>query len=160
MDAEQLFADVRQALLGRPITFTRLAANSLILYVDCQPDEKRGFAIWLEPTWHLSSPQGVLVGSRQAQGKGEQGASKAELDDLGAPLKVLTGLPITGIDLDPRTNDLTLAVDRMYLVRTFVADPSDAHSWHIRDKAKLLSVYGSPGGLEVHEGQRRTKSSS
>jgi hypothetical protein len=157
MDARQLLSNFRGALLGRPITFTRLAANSLILYVDCQPGDEGGLAIWFEPTWHMSSPKGVLVGSRQAQGKGEQGATKEELDEGGAPLRVLHGLPITAIEVDPRTNDLTLMVGGEYLVRTFVSDPTDDHSWHIRDNAKLLSVYGSPGGLEIHESPRRTR---
>lgn len=157
MDAGQLLSDYRQALVGRPITFTRLAANSLILYVDCQPGDERGFAIWFEPTWHMSSPKGVLVGSRQAQGKGELGATKEELDEVGAPLKALSDLPITTVEVDPRTNDLTLTVGREYLVRTFVADPNDSHSWHIKDVANFLSVYGSAGGLAVHQSQRRTK---
>lgn len=157
MDARRLLWDFQQALLGRPVTFTRLAANSLILYVDCQPDDKRGFAIWLEPPWHVSSPDRVLAGSRQAQGKGEQGATKEELDEVAAPLKALNGLPVTAIEVDPRTNDLTLTVGGEFLVKTFVSDPTDDHSWHIRDKEKLLSVYSSPGGLEIHESQRRTR---
>src|SRR3954471_13706806 len=116
MDAGQLLSDYRQALLGRQITFTGLAANSLILYVDCQPNEERGFAIWLEPTWHVSSSKAVLVGSRQAQGKGEHGATKEELDGIGLPLRLLSGLPVSAIEVDPRSNDLTVTIGSEYLV--------------------------------------------
>jgi len=158
MDASQLLAEFRQKLIGRPITFSRLAANSLILFVDGQPGDERGFSIWFEPTWHMSSPKGVLVGSRQAQGTGEAGATKEELQQVGAPLTVLNGLQITAIDLDSRSNDMTLTVGGEYLVQTFVADPTDDHSWHIRDVEKLLSVYGSPCGLEIHESKGRTRS--
>ncbi len=157
MDAHKLFKEFRQALIGRRITFTRLAANSLILYIDGQPSDERGFAVWFEPTWHMSSFKGVLVGSRQAQGTGEAGATKEELDRVGVPLKSLIGLPVTAIELDERSNDLTLTVGGEYLVRTFVADPTDDHSWHIRDVEKLLSVYGSPCGLEVHNSKRRPR---
>ena len=151
MDANQLLAEFRRALIGHAVRFSRLAANSLILYVDCQPGEEHGFAIWFEPTWHMSSPQGVLVGSRQAQAQGEGEATKEVLDHIGAPLTALNGLPITAIELDPRSNDLTLTIGGEYLVRTFVSDPTDDHIWHIRDDSKRLSVYASPCCLEVHE---------
>ena len=155
MEASQLLSAFRQALIGQLISFTRLAANSLILYVDSQPGDARGFTIWFEPTWHLSSSKGVLLGSRQAQGNGEQGGGEQELNQVGAPLRALAGQTISAIDVEPRTNDLTLAIGSEYLVRTFVADATDDHSWHIRDLKQNMSVYGSPCGLEVRESKHR-----
>src|ERR1700704_4532942 len=42
MHAGQLLAEFSQALIGHPVTFTRLAGNSLILYVDWQPGDAYG----------------------------------------------------------------------------------------------------------------------
>lgn len=156
MDAQRLFEEFRSAVLGRQVTDIWLAANSLIVDVDCTVKD-RGFSIWLEPTWHVSSSERVLAGSRQAQGAGLEGATKDESEQVAVPLKVLRGLPITGIDLDNRSNDLTLTVDHNYLLRAFVADPNDNHTWHIRDKGKLISVYGSPSGLQAHKSLLRTR---
>src|SRR5258708_5484968 len=155
MEASKLLSAFRQALIGHSISFIRLAANSLILYVDGQPGDERGFTIWFEPTWHLSSSRGVLLGSRQAQGTGQQGAGEQELNQVGAPLRVLAGQTISAIDVELRTNDLTPAIGSEHLVRTFVADATDDHSWHIRNLENSMSVYGSPCGLEVRESKRR-----
>lgn len=84
MDAEVLFTELRHLLIGRPIQFWRLAANSLLLYSDCEPGQARGYVIWGEPTWHFSAPEGVLVGSRQVHGEGDDGAFLEELRRIGA----------------------------------------------------------------------------
>ena len=149
MDGDALFSELRCSLIGRKVTFTRLAANSLILYVDCQPGDKQGYTIWFDPTWHMSGPEGVLVGSRQAQGRGGVPASSEELRSIGAPLDKLVEKPITAVDLDPRSRDLTLVVDDMYFIKTFVADPTDEFGWYIRDVIRRVKVYGSALKLSV-----------
>lgn len=116
MHPEALFAELTVALVGHSITFTRLAANSLLLYVDCEPGDKSGFIIWFEPIWHMSAPEGVLVGSQQAQGDSDDGANIEELDQIGAPLQRMLGHPVTAVEVDHRTHDLTLTVDNKYFV--------------------------------------------
>jgi hypothetical protein len=51
MDAVEQFESFRRELIGRSITFVRLACNSLLLYVECEPGDGRGLTLWLEPTW-------------------------------------------------------------------------------------------------------------
>ena len=83
-NAERLFQEHRERLIGRPVTFTRLAANSLLVYIDGEPGSGTGLTFWFEPTWHLLGPAGVLLGSRQAQT--EDAENHSRLSDL--PLKL------------------------------------------------------------------------
>jgi hypothetical protein len=149
MDAGASFADLQRLLVGRPIQFFRLAADTLLLYIDCEPGQEGGYVLWVEPTWHFSGPEGVLVGSRQAQGEGDAGASREELRRIGAPLNRLFRLPITRLERDERTGDLTVAVGGELLVRTFVSDPSDDDLWSIRDRGRGVEVRGTTSGLVV-----------
>ena len=149
MDAGALFADLRRLLIGRPIQFFRLAANTLLLYIDCEPGQDGGYVIWVEPTWHFSDTKGVLVGSRQAQGEGEAGASTEELRQIGEPLNRLLRLPVTRLDRDERTGDLTVEVGGRLLIRTFVSDPSDDDLWSIRDRNRGVEVRGTTRSLEA-----------
>ena len=148
MDATALLNELTASIVGRPVTFTRLAANSLLLYIDCEPGDDDGYILWFEPTWHMSSSQGVLLGSRQAQGNDpEGGASAAELDGIAEPLLALRGGTVTSLEVDARTHDLTLVVEDDLVVRTFVADPRDDETWHVRDVAGHRLLRGSPSGL-------------
>jgi hypothetical protein len=154
MDAVEQFESFRRELIGRSITFARLACNSLLLYVECEPGDGRGLTLWLEPTWHVSTPEGVAAGSRQAQGQGDDGPTKEELEKVSEPIcAALLNRPITLIQVDERSRDLAVTVEGGNCVRTFVSDPCDDHIWHIRDNSKGLKVYASPSGMEIRTGE-------
>ena len=154
MDAEELFKRFHRELIGRNISFVRLASNSLLLYVECKPGDGQGLTLWFEPTWHISAPEGVIAGSRQAQGEGDQGATKAELDRVSKPIREkLIDRTITDIQLDQRSRDLTVTVAGAYDIRTFAADPEDDHLWHIRENSTELTLYASAVGLRVRIGK-------
>lgn len=149
MEAVGLLSELKTMLAGRSVTFIRLAANSLLLYVDCAPGEKTGYVIWFEPTWHVSGPKGVLVGSRQAQGDSAGGASAEELDALLVLLHQLRDQPISQVGVDERTHDVCLEIEGGYLIKTFVADPRDEEIWHIQDRQRGLTLQASPSGWTV-----------
>lgn len=149
MEPEAVFATLQAKLLGRAVNFRRLAANSLLLYVDCEPGDQTGVIVWFEPTWHVLGPVGVLAGSRQAQFD-DAAAEEDGLAQLGAQLDVVLGQTITSLEIDPLTHDLAMTLKRGYAVKTFVSDATDEETWHIRDNATGVILYGSPRGLSVH----------
>jgi hypothetical protein len=51
--AIQQFENFRHELIGSRITFVRLACNSLLLYVECEPGDGCGLTFWLEPPWRV-----------------------------------------------------------------------------------------------------------
>ena len=145
MNVNHLFSRLCKRIVGRKITFRRLAANSLLLYVDGTPGDKKGITICFEPAWHVLGPKGVLVGSRQA---GEAAyKSKRALDRVGKPLSILATLPISSVKVEPKTFDIKVSFGRDYLVRTFVSDPTDDESWYFRENASGDRLIASPSGL-------------
>jgi hypothetical protein len=141
------------AIPGQPIRYFRFAANSLMVYLGCTPDELSrkkgdpGFTVWLEPTWHVCSPDAVLIGSREAQGDPFDG--EPDWDRLHGTLVPLIGKRVEVVTTDGRTNDLILIVEGGYLIRTFASDARDDHLWHIDHHARRLALYGDTQGVEM-----------
>lgn len=143
--------ELPRELVGRVISFVRLAANSLLIYVECEPGDDSGYVIWLEPTWHARGPDAVLAGSRQAQVDEDCAEDQgAVLNAVARALDPLVGRKVESVRSEPITRDLVVGVEGGYEVRTFVSDPTDDHTWHIADNALRLSIYGAPRGLSVH----------
>lgn len=130
-------------LVNLEVSYCRLAGNSLILYLNCQPGEETGFVIWLEPTWHFASHLEVLVGSRQAQVE-----TKEELEEVFKPLEQLYGKAIKNINIDLTTKDIKIVFEQFY-INTFVADPTDDHIWHIIDKEREKRFNASPKEIVI-----------
>ena len=146
MDAPQFFEHLRGRLINHQVSLTRLAANSLLVYVDGRPGDGFGLTIWLEPTWNFSAPTGVLAGSLQAQTDDSE-----EFHKIGESLQVLVGKTIQSLVADPRTFDLTVQFSDDYLLRTFVSDPNSDELWHIRDNATKKRLSTSPKGFAIVE---------
>jgi hypothetical protein len=155
MEAKEYLEHLRGRLEGRVVEYTRLAANSLLIYVECEPGDKKGITIWFEPTWHLCGVGGVLFGSRQAQMDDEPEDEEA-FHLLAEPLRVLEGMKIESVVVEPRTFDLHIFFEGDYWVKTFVADPTDEESWHIQENAIGQRLKGFPKGLAVVSERSRT----
>ncbi len=143
---EHVLQDFRHRLIGRPVKFVRLAANSLLVYVDSEPGSATGLTFWFEPTWHLVGPTGVLLGSRQAQVEDPDARSK--LSDLTANL---FEKKVEELSVVPLTHDLHVFFEGSYSIKTFVSDPVDNESWHIRDNKTKHRLVGCAAGLRVTE---------
>ena len=137
-------------LVGRRVTFVRLAANSLLVYLECEPGDGFGVTFWLDPTWHVVSAEAVLAGSRQAQVEADDSSTELEkLTAVQARLDPLIGRSVVSVGLEPVTNDLRLSIDGGFELRTFVSDPTDDHNWHIRDNATRQSRRASSLGFSI-----------
>ncbi len=148
MEPQSYFEHLRNGLEGHTISMTRLAANSLLIYVECEPGDKTGVTIWFEPTWHFAGPEGVLVGSRQAQMDDNPGDDEAFFR-VAEPLRLLEAKLIQSVIVEPITNDLHVRVDSGYWIKTFASDPNDDESWHIRENSNADVLKGFPKGLAI-----------
>jgi hypothetical protein len=148
---DEHFQHLRLEIIGRRITFVRLVCNMLLLYLDCEPGDGQGWTFWFNPPWHLSSPEGLITGSGQAEGARDDGPTEEELARVSGPIcKKLLGRPITDIQVDRRTRDLTLTVAGIDDVRTFASDPEVDHLWHLRENTTGLTLYAANSGLSIH----------
>jgi hypothetical protein len=148
MEPRSYFDRLRNGLEGHTISMTRLAANSLLIYVECEPGDKQGVTIWFEPAWHFAGPGGVLVGSRQAQMDDEPDDTEA-FYRVAEPLRVLEGKLIESVIIEPIMHDLQVRVDDGYWIKTFASDPNDDESWYIKHNASGRFLKGFPKGLAV-----------
>ncbi|WP_143762545.1 MULTISPECIES: hypothetical protein [unclassified Cohnella] len=130
-------------LIGKRIQQTRLAGNSLILYIEST------HSIWLEPTWHMHDDQRVLIGSRQLQVD-----SKEEMDQLGEPLQELISKQIGRIDINKITNDISIQIDKFF-IHTFVVDPFDDFMWQINDLESNKLIEASSKEIKLRESPKK-----
>ncbi len=155
MEIEAFMTYLRHSLPGQPIRFFRYVTNSLMVYLGCTPEDlgrnigDPGYVVWLEPPWHVCSLEDVIVGSREAQTDPDEG--EPDWDRLAGLLNPLLGKRVEAVTTDFRSNDLVLIVEGGYLIRTFVCDAQNDHTWHIDDNIRGLALYADPRGFELVE---------
>jgi hypothetical protein len=147
------FERLRVGLEGHRVSYYRLACDTLLLYVDCQPGDDEGIIVWFEPIWHFRGPEGVLVGSRQVADVSE---TKEGMAAACVPMKVLYGRTIERISIEPATFDLSVSLEGGYRIATFVSDPTQEESWCIREKSTGMGLQGTPEGLLVVPAETRS----
>ena len=138
------FEQFAARLVGHRVSYTRLAGNSLLIYVDCKPGDSEGLIFWFEPTWHLGSSRGVLLGSRQAEVEDKESHTR-----VAEPLHQLRSKTVEKLSIEEFTFDLHVFLEGGYWIKTFVSDPADDESWHITDNASKLCLRASPSGLRI-----------
>jgi hypothetical protein len=143
-EALPVFNDFVQWLTGRKVEAAGLFLNSLRLCVEGQFGENTGMFLWFDPVWHLGGPNGVLVGSRQAQD--EDRDVRGALNSL---VQQLLGREVESVSVDALTTDIDIRFSNGYWVRTFVSDPTDDMNWYFRDRQRKLTVTGSAAGLRL-----------
>jgi hypothetical protein len=137
--------NILNKLIGKRIEQTRLAGNSLILYIQSTQGQNAGYSIWIEPTWHMHNDQRLLIGSRQLQVNCED-----ELNQLGEPLQGLISKQIGRIDINKITNDISIQIDHFF-IHTFAVDPLDDFMWQIKDLESNKLIKASPKGIKLRE---------
>ncbi len=154
LKSNSLVKRLQKTLMGCRVTFRRLAGNSFLLYLGCEPGDKQGFVIWFEPSWHLCNRSKVLVGSRQSElASGPH--QKAGFKKVAPLLNKLIGKKVTSINIDSYSHDLDVGLNGGYHLRTFADDPESFKCWHITDTANNLVLYGSASGLRIPKQKSR-----
>jgi len=108
MTPEGQFATLRDRLVGRPVTDRQLAGNTLSLWVDHVPGDggRRGWTVWLEPTWNVVGPDRVLAGSMQAQDEEEDSGWQAVAEAADG----LVGRAVERLEVEAVTGDLIVGL--------------------------------------------------
>lgn len=148
MSPETFFAYLQSQIVGRKVTYRRLAGNSLLIYIDCEPGDKSGFIIWLEPTWNFVGPESVLTGSRQAQHNSDEEDPDAGFRHAGEMMNSALHRTVEGITIEPITRSLILSLSEGYTIRTFVSDPTSIEDWYIQEKATEHALEATSKGIE------------
>lgn len=88
----------------------------------------------------------MITGSRAAQTEDE-----AEHIGVSEHFKQLYSKPVKMLTIEPITNDLVIEFDEGIVLRTFVSDPADEESWHIRNLANGVRIIGNPRTIHIVE---------
>jgi hypothetical protein len=147
MDPAEVFEEFRSKIRGQLVTDRQLAGNSLSVWIATGADERVGYTVWFEPSWHVAGLQGVVAGSRQAQDQDEPSGWQA----VSGAIQVLLGHEVEDLRRDPATGDLELVISNAHTVRSFVTDPRDDFLWCIRELATGRRLNGSPNGATKSE---------
>ncbi len=145
-DAQSVFNGFVQCLIGRNVEDADLFLNSLRITVDGDFGGDTGLFLWFDPVWHLGSPQGVLVGSRQAQVE-ERDAHSA----LNLVVQQLHRRQVERVSVEALTNDIEVRFSGGYWVKTFVSDPTADMNWYFRDRQTHEVITGSAAGLRLDQ---------
>ena len=140
---KSLFNDYRSRLIGRRVKYRRLAANSLLVYIDGEPGSETGLTFWLEPTWHFRDNTKVLTGSSEARHDPILENPDEGFHRAANAVDKLIGRKIEDVIIEDVTGDLIIKFDKGYLLRTFVSDPTTDELWHIRDNEKKEVLHRS-----------------
>lgn len=145
MTPEERLTVLRDQLLGQRVTDRQLAGNSLSLWIEHVPGDggRRGWTLWLEPSWHVVGPDRVLAGSMQAQDEEEDSGWKAVCDAADG----LVGRTIDRLEVEAITGDIIVGLSGGVTARTFASDPRETLHWRIKDKVSRASLEGSPNGM-------------
>ena len=143
---DQVWETLRARVEGSAISDRQLAGNSISLWVDMTPGEQQaGRTIWLDPSWSIVGPSGVLAGSMQAQDEDDDSGWIA----VSNTLDTLVGKTIKRAEIEPITGDLILRLDGGVIIRTHATDPRETRHWRIKDYEKHVWVSGSSHGLSA-----------
>jgi len=154
LDGDDLFERLRRELIGLKICFIRAAGNSLLFYVGCRPGDSQGLTLWFASDWCVSAPEGIIVDSNQALGKGDDGMTEVEFERFYEPIcERLIDRPITDVQVALSSRDLAVTIADEYHIRTFASDPEEDYLWHIRENSTGLTLYASTRGWYIHIGK-------
>lgn len=149
MSPDEFLDRIRSLVVGWPVSYVRLAANSLLVYVGCEPGDEQGVMFWFEPTWHVRGPGRILTGSRHAQEDRDALDPSAGFKAAARAVDELMSRTIDAVDIEPITQSLILTLGGGYQVRTFVSDPTSDLDWHIDDNAAGMILEGCAQALEL-----------
>ena len=149
VDPDELFSELRARVLGRPVSFRRLAADSLLVYVVAEPGEKTGVTFSFNPTWRLRGPDRVLTGSREAQHDPDSDDPDAGFRRAADAVDALLGRIVTEVWVEPVTGDLHLTLEAGFTYVPSSPTRVSAELSHVRDNVADVVLYRSPAGYEI-----------
>ena len=152
MTFENLNAEL-QNLVGTSVSFSRVAANSLIIYFFGEPEDDNVVSLFLDPTWRFEQNGKIVLGSFDLQIDEEDFESEQlyndEFERLATLKDSLNGSTLERVTLDFGTSDVCLKFSDRQIVRNFSNSAFDDKAWTYRNVPKKTTAYVSPLGIKL-----------
>ena len=152
MTFENLNAEL-QNLVGTTVSFSRVAANSLIIYFFGEPGDDTVVSVFLDPTWRFERNGKIVLGSFDLQIDEEDFESEQlyndEFERLVTLKDSLNGSTLETVTLDFESSDICLKFSDRQVVRNFANSAFDDKTWTYRNVPKKITAYVSPLGIKL-----------
>ena len=152
MTFENLDAEL-QNLVGTTVSFSRVAANSLIIYFFGEPGDDDVVSVFLDPTWRFEQNGKIVLGSFDLQIDEEDFESEElynhEFERLATLKDTLNGSTLETVTLDFESSDICLKFSGSQVVRNFANSAFDDKTWTYRNVPKNTTAYVSPLGIKL-----------
>ena len=142
-----------QTLVGEPVSFCRVAGNSLIIYFFGEPGDENVVSVFLDPTWHVRQNGKIVLGSFDLQIEESDFESEQDYNDEFERLALLKdnlyGSKLESVELDFESSDICLKFSGDQVVTNFANSAFDAMAWTYRNMQKNITAYVSTLGVNL-----------
>jgi len=140
------------SLIGKTVTFKRIAGNTIILYFDGRPGELNVKSLWIDPPWHCEINKMCIVDSEEFPFEQEVWESEKDYErkfnEICNKTNDLLGAKIDNIKIEDGSNSISLYFNNeQVLVNTI--DTMDVEGWIYRDNVNNRQIVAFIGRLEV-----------
>ena len=135
-----------KSLVGRTVTFKRIAGNSLILYFNGRPGDPDVKSVWLDPSWRYEYKGQIATTSEDLPWESEKGESDASFSRRFARIcnktNPLVKAKLVKIEIGSNSQEIRLSFSGFQIIRTVVNSRS-LDSWVYRNGTQNLSIVPS-----------------
>lgn len=145
------------ALIQQPVTFKRIAGNSIIIYFFGEPGDDSVVSVFIDPSWRYHLNGKVLVGSYDLLIEESDFNTKEEYEErfdyLCALTDAIKGAILVNFTIDPESSDLTMEFSGNQRLCNFANSGFDEKYWTYRNWPQQITAYVAPQGIKLEEGK-------
>lgn len=141
-------------LIGKAVSFKRIAGNSIILYFGGDPGDANIQTLWIDPYWAYECGKKLIVSSEDFPWEKEAHQTdeefKAMFERVCAKSDGLIKSEIVNIEIQHPSNNISLIFDNDQVIRNSInLDEIDAPGWIYSDRLKDLQISAYFSRLEA-----------
>lgn len=130
-------------LIGKIVTYKRIAGNTIILYFDGKPGETNTKSIWIDPAWRYERHKKYIVGSEDFPWEQEDDQNDEEysknFEKICERTNSLIGAKVVEIKIGELFNDICLFFSNHQVIRNMFTS-ENTEGWVYRDHSKNLVI--------------------
>jgi hypothetical protein len=137
-------------LSNEPVTFKRIAGNSIILYFFGIPGDENTISLFIHPSWRYEKQDKVIMGSGDFPWESDAVSTeqyRQSFDNLCSLTNNIFSAKLIDFKIDLVSLDITLTFSGGQLIRQFSSEVFDCESWVYHNHRKNIVAYVSPSGI-------------
>jgi hypothetical protein len=145
-------------LLQQPVSFKRIAGNSIIIYFFGEPGDGSVVSLFINPSLRYQKDGKVVIGSYDLLVDEDEFPSaeeyKQRFDYLCSLTDELANAELLSCFIESESSDLTLKFSNGQVIRSFANSAFDKDRWTYRNRPKQICAHVSPSGVEIEKAEK------